>query len=193
MHDVVILGATGFTGKLAAQYMARAYPPSSATPVRWAIAGRSADKLRDVLGTLGTAVDIVVCDLSDNDALERLVKSTSVVACYAGTPFIDKALPVRAPRAPAPVLVDPCRSADLGAQARLRALRATRVRSAHHRSSSCAQGMARITWISPVRRASRSPWTACGFARPGEGHTLGPRPVARADAPSPRALHASCR
>ncbi|KAG8467449.1 hypothetical protein KFE25_000765 [Diacronema lutheri] len=94
VHDVVILGATGFTGKLAAQYMARAYPPSSATPVRWAIAGRSADKLRDVLGTLGTAVDIVVCDLSDNDALERLVKSTSVVACYAGTPFIDKALPV---------------------------------------------------------------------------------------------------
>lgn len=110
-YDVVILGATGFTGQIAAQYMARAYPPHSAEPVRWAIAGRSRPKLQGVFDTLGLGadakVDMIVCDLTDREAVERVVKATSVVANYAGTPFVDKALPVSRARARAPRAVRP--------------------------------------------------------------------------------------
>lgn len=97
-YDCVILGATGFTGEVAAQYMAKAYPPRSATPVRWAIAGRSKVKLQNVFERLklgdDAQVDMLTVDVSDREALERMIKSTSVVANFAGTPFIDKALPV---------------------------------------------------------------------------------------------------
>ena len=37
--DIVVFGATGFTGQLTAQYLA------SQKPAKWAIAGRNADKL----------------------------------------------------------------------------------------------------------------------------------------------------
>lgn len=36
-HDIVLFGATGFTGKLTAQYLARHAPPDG----RWALAGRN--------------------------------------------------------------------------------------------------------------------------------------------------------
>lgn len=98
-YDCVILGATGFTGQLAAQYMVKAYGPRSATPVRWAIAGRSKPKLQGVLDSLqldshDAQVDMLTVDVSDREALERVIKSTAVIANFAGTPFIDKALPV---------------------------------------------------------------------------------------------------
>lgn len=97
-YDVVVLGATGFTGKLAAQYLSRHYSPaaSPSTTVRWAIAGRSASKLDNVLASLASreGVEKLVCDVTDLEALERVISSTRVVANYAGTPFIDKALPV---------------------------------------------------------------------------------------------------
>jgi short subunit dehydrogenase-like uncharacterized protein len=90
----VILGATGFTGQLAAKYMASKYNARSPTPVKWAIAGRSKPKLQSVRDSLGEEVDMLICDLSDLAGLELVVKSTTVVANYAGTPFVDKALPV---------------------------------------------------------------------------------------------------
>ena len=43
-HDIVLFGATGFTGKLVAEYLARAGPKD----LRWAIAGRNRDKLEAV-------------------------------------------------------------------------------------------------------------------------------------------------
>lgn len=44
--DVLVLGSTGFTGQLAAAYLAKTYPSSS--NVKWAIAGRSEKKLDEV-------------------------------------------------------------------------------------------------------------------------------------------------
>mmetsp|Transcript_14537 Transcript_14537/g.42692 ORF Transcript_14537/g.42692 Transcript_14537/m.42692 type:complete len:420 (-) Transcript_14537:496-1755(-) len=98
-HDVVILGATGFTGGLAAQYMARAYTaPNSAVPVRWGIAGRNREKLDKILSGLPCSnkdnIDTFVCDVTNAEDLERVIKATRVVANFAGTPFIDKALPI---------------------------------------------------------------------------------------------------
>lgn len=43
-YDIVIWGASGYTGKLAAEHIARSFP----TDLRWALAGRSASKLEAV-------------------------------------------------------------------------------------------------------------------------------------------------
>ena len=89
--DVAVLGATGFTGRLACEYLAAKYP----TDVRWLVAGRSPSKLADIEVALGIdSSRIRIVDCTDEQAVESLVKECSVVANFAGTPFIDKALPV---------------------------------------------------------------------------------------------------
>ena len=42
-YDVIVWGATGFTGRLVAEYLAENYPATDT--LRWAIGGRSRDKL----------------------------------------------------------------------------------------------------------------------------------------------------
>jgi len=79
--DLVVYGATGFTGQLAAKYVAEHYQS-----LRWAIAGRSASKLNAVRETLGVDVPIVVADSSDVDAIKSMVGRTKVVVTFAG-PF----------------------------------------------------------------------------------------------------------
>lgn len=46
--DIIVYGATGFTGRLCAEYLA-----AKAGNVRWAIAGRNQDKLAEVRQSLG--------------------------------------------------------------------------------------------------------------------------------------------
>jgi len=89
MYDVVVLGATGFTGQLAAAYLARQYPTGGT--VKWALAGRSAQKLGRLCEELKVKCDTLECDVQDADAVEHAVKSARVVANFAGTPFADKA------------------------------------------------------------------------------------------------------
>lgn len=98
-YDVVILGATGFTGRLAVRHVAQTYHhnrtttmgQSPAATIKWAIAGRSADKLeavkRDVGFELGvdlSDVDTIVVDTSIPATLPKLVEQTRVVATTAG-------------------------------------------------------------------------------------------------------------
>jgi len=96
-HDIVVLGATGFTGGLAVRHLAKTYGIGNSGTVRWAIAGRSESKLRAVLKKLADelsmpelakdgAVDTIVCDTSDPSTLPSLVKDTRSVATTAG-PF----------------------------------------------------------------------------------------------------------
>lgn len=47
-YELVLLGATGFTGKLTAEYITEHLP----TDLVWAIAGRSESKLQGILGEL---------------------------------------------------------------------------------------------------------------------------------------------
>ena len=70
--DVVLFGATGFTGRLVAEYVAKHYPRG----VRWAIAGRNREKLESVRsdlsqidGALGS-LEILVADSADSAALD---------------------------------------------------------------------------------------------------------------------------
>jgi len=91
--DVVIYGATGFTGKLAAKYMHENY-----ATVKYALAGRSRSKLEQLRDELGCDDDddipLLIADYANVTSLEHLVQSTKVVVNYAGTPFGDKALPL---------------------------------------------------------------------------------------------------
>ncbi|GAB3994195.1 saccharopine dehydrogenase family protein [Nocardioides marmoraquaticus] len=79
-HDVVVLGATGFTGELTAAYLAEHAPEG----LRWAIAGRNQAKLDAVRERLGVDVPTIVADSSDDDSLRALAASTRVVVTTVG-------------------------------------------------------------------------------------------------------------
>ena len=82
--DVVIYGATGFTGKLVAEYFHAQYKDNK--QVKWAIAGRNAEKLDDIKASLGISenVSTIVADGGDADALDALTKRTQVVLTTVG-------------------------------------------------------------------------------------------------------------
>lgn len=83
-YDVVVLGATGFTGELTAAYLAEHAPDG----LRWAIAGRNPDKLETVRARLAAAhgvdVPVVVADSADDASLHALAASTRLVVTTVG-------------------------------------------------------------------------------------------------------------
>jgi saccharopine dehydrogenase (NAD+, L-glutamate forming) len=82
-YDIALFGATGFTGRLTAEYLA-AHAPAG---LRWALAGRDGDRLRALRDRLGVAVDVVAADAGDERALRALAESSRLVATTVG-PFI---------------------------------------------------------------------------------------------------------
>ncbi len=81
--QVVLFGATGFTGKLVAEYLVGAAPEG----LRWALAGRNLAKLEAVRAGLGPAyaeLPLVVADSHDRAALDELASSTDVVCTTVG-------------------------------------------------------------------------------------------------------------
>jgi len=78
--DIVLFGATGFTGGLTAEYLGRNAPEGT----RWALAGRNPDKLARVRERVGIDVELLEADLSDADALRDVAERTHVVATTAG-------------------------------------------------------------------------------------------------------------
>jgi len=73
--DLIVFGATGFTGRLVAEYISR-----SADKPRWAIAGRSQAKL----DALGLDVPSLIVDTLDRKAVDATVKRTKVVCTTVG-------------------------------------------------------------------------------------------------------------
>ncbi len=49
--DVIVFGATGYTGRLVAEHLLKSYGVNG--PVKWAMAGRNAGKLTEVKSLLG--------------------------------------------------------------------------------------------------------------------------------------------
>lgn len=77
-YDIVLWGATGFTGRQAARYLHERYGKNGL--IRWAIAGRYRDRLARVRDTLGAPnLDILLVPGNDAAAAETLAKSTQVV------------------------------------------------------------------------------------------------------------------
>ena len=85
-YDVVLLGATGFTGALTAAYLAEHAP----SDLRWALAGRNRTKLEEVRARLAAddpalgELPLVLADSSDPASLKELAESTRVVITTVG-------------------------------------------------------------------------------------------------------------
>lgn len=82
-YDLVILGATGFTGQLVAQYLMERYGLGG--DLHWAIAGRSEAKLLDLQQRLGSPdLPTVVVDNHDRASVDALCDQTHVVCSTVG-------------------------------------------------------------------------------------------------------------
>jgi short subunit dehydrogenase-like uncharacterized protein len=82
--DLIVFGATGFTGHLVAEYLQATY--GAAGGLRWALAGRDAAKLatvRDAIGARAT-LHLVMADSSDAAALAALAARTCVILTIVG-------------------------------------------------------------------------------------------------------------
>ncbi len=78
--DVVLLGATGFTGRLTAERLAARAPAG----LRWAVSGRDRRRLEGLRERLGVDVGVVVADTREQVSLRRLAESARVVATTVG-------------------------------------------------------------------------------------------------------------
>jgi len=82
--DLVVHGATGFTGRLVVEYLLQRYPAGSG--LRWAMGGRSAAKLAAVRDALGAPADtpLVVTDSADPASLQALMAQARLVLTTVG-------------------------------------------------------------------------------------------------------------
>src|SRR5256885_1819345 len=82
--DLVVHGATGFTGRLVVEYLLRRYPAGSG--LRWAMGGRNAAKLAAVRDELGAPADtpLVVTDTGIPASLQALMEQTRLVLTTVG-------------------------------------------------------------------------------------------------------------
>jgi short subunit dehydrogenase-like uncharacterized protein len=94
-YDLVLFGATGFTGGLTADYLAE-HAPSGC---RWALAGRNRAKLEQVRDRLAADhpacadLALLVADVSDADSLRAVAESARVVATTVG-PYLEHGEPL---------------------------------------------------------------------------------------------------
>jgi len=82
--DLIVFGATGFTGRLVADYLNKAY--GAGESVAWAMAGRSLEKLGTVRRQIGVpeTVPLLRADATDAASLAALVAQTKVVISTVG-------------------------------------------------------------------------------------------------------------
>lgn len=83
-YDVILYGATGFTGRLVAEHMLATY--GAGRDVSWAIAGRSRSKLEAIRREIGApdALPLVIADAADSASLATMAKSASVIITTVG-------------------------------------------------------------------------------------------------------------
>ncbi len=85
-YDLVLFGATGFTGGLTADYLAAHAP----VEMCWALAGRNRAKLDEVAARLAAAApeapepDVLVADAADREALRGIAERTRVAITTVG-------------------------------------------------------------------------------------------------------------
>lgn len=82
--DVIVYGATGFTGRLVAEYLTKEYGVGG--EVKWAMAGRSADKLESVRDEIGAPADtpLIVADANDPASLKDMVARAKCICTTVG-------------------------------------------------------------------------------------------------------------
>lgn len=82
--DIVIYGATGYTGRLVAEYLGQRHAGDAT--LKWAMAGRSEAKLKEVAAEIGApaGTPLVVADASDPASLKRMAARTKCVITTVG-------------------------------------------------------------------------------------------------------------
>lgn len=82
--DIVVYGATGFTGQLVAEYLTQQYKGDHA--LKWAMAGRSLGKLKSVRDAVGApgSTPLIVADASDAASLKAMAEQTMSVITTVG-------------------------------------------------------------------------------------------------------------
>lgn len=83
--DIIVYGATGYTGRLVAEYLHQYYGSRDDGP-KWAMAGRNMAKLEDVRTLIGAPDDtpLVLADADSREALEAMCRRTKVVLTTVG-------------------------------------------------------------------------------------------------------------
>jgi len=88
--DVIVWGGTGFTGRLVAEYLLRQYGPpgeGSRSNLRWALGGRSEDKLKALIADLGPGgaqIPLVLADSDDRTLLDVMAARARVICSTVG-------------------------------------------------------------------------------------------------------------
>ena len=82
-YDIVVFGASGYTGRLVAEYLAKEY---SGDDLSWAMAGRSLAKLATVRTEMGISEDVALLevDVADADSVQQMVTACKVVITTVG-------------------------------------------------------------------------------------------------------------
>ncbi|MDP1631631.1 MAG: saccharopine dehydrogenase NADP-binding domain-containing protein [Caulobacter sp.] len=82
--DIIVYGATGFTGRLVAEYLAARYGVGGS--VKWAMAGRNAAKLEAVRDEIGAPKDtpLIVADANDAASLKAMVGRAKAILTTVG-------------------------------------------------------------------------------------------------------------
>ncbi len=82
--DIIVYGATGFTGRLVAEYLAQTYGVGG--EIKWAMAGRSADKLAQVRDEIGApaSTPLIIADAGDAASVKAMVDATKAVLTTVG-------------------------------------------------------------------------------------------------------------
>jgi short subunit dehydrogenase-like uncharacterized protein len=86
-YDIIVLGASGFTGRLVMEYLIATYGTKG--DLKWAIAGRNQSKLEEVRALYladkqQASLPILLADSSDPDSLAALAQSTRVMCTTVG-------------------------------------------------------------------------------------------------------------
>ena len=83
-YDVIVWGATGFTGRLVAEYLVESYGVGQ--DLKWAIAGRSAEKLASLAAVISPSQELpqLLADVNDPDSIYQLAQRTQVICTTVG-------------------------------------------------------------------------------------------------------------
>ncbi len=81
--DIVVFGASGYTGRLVAEYLSQEYGDDD---LSWAMAGRSLEKLAAVREEMGISDNIALleADIADADSVRQLVQACKVLITTVG-------------------------------------------------------------------------------------------------------------
>src|SRR3984957_17453575 len=82
--DIIVWGATGYTGRLVADHMLKTY--GAAGDLKWAMGGRSAEKLAQGRAEIGAPANVrrIIADAADPASMDAMVRRASVIISTVG-------------------------------------------------------------------------------------------------------------